>query len=125
MLSLRSKVVLIRSVGKGEPVGYGRAFTAQRHSRIAIVPVGYADGYPRNLSCGHGSVLIRGSRVPIIGRICMDQMAVDVTDLEEAAVGDTVTLVGVDGGNELEAPMVAYGSGSISNELLSRMGRRG
>lgn len=125
VLSLRSKVVLIRSVGKGEPVGYGRAFTAQRHSRIAIVPVGYADGYPRNLSCGHGSVLIRGSRVPIIGRICMDQMAVDVTDLEEAAVGDTVTLVGVDGGNELEAPMVAYGSGSISNELLSRMGRRG
>lgn len=125
VLSLKSKVVLIRSVRKGEAVGYGRAFTAQRHSRIAIVPVGYADGYPRSLSCGHGSVLIRGSIVPIIGRICMDQMAVDITDLEEAAVGDVVTLVGVDSGNELAAPMVAYGSGSISNELLSRMGRRG
>lgn len=125
VLSLKSKVVLIRSVRKGEAVGYGRAFTAQRHSRIAIVPVGYADGYPRSLSCGHGSVLIRGSIVPIIGRICMDQMAVDITDLDEAAVGDVVTLVGVDSGNELAAPMVAYGSGSISNELLSRMGRRG
>ena len=124
VLSLKSKVVLIRSVRKGEYVGYGRAFTAQRDSRIAIVPIGYADGFPRNLSCGQGSVLIRGCTVPIVGRICMDQMAVDITDMEEAAVGDVVTLVSGDSGNALTAPMVAYDSGSISNELLSRMGER-
>lgn len=124
VLSLKSKVVLIRSVKKGESVGYGRAFTAQRDSRIAIVPVGYADGYPRNLSCGHGSVLIQGCRVPVIGRVCMDQMAVDITDIGEIAVGDMVTLIGGEGGHELTAPMAAYDSGSISNELLSRMGER-
>lgn len=123
VFSLKSKVVLIRSVRRGEHVGYGRAYTAQRDSRIAIVPIGYADGYPRNLSCGRGNVMIRGCQVPVVGRICMDQLAVDVTDVDEAAVGDTVTLIGGEEG-ESSAPAAAYRSGSISNELLSRMGER-
>lgn len=124
VLSLKSKVVLIRSVGKGESVGYGRAFTVQRDSRIAIVPVGYADGFPRNLSCGQGCVAVREHRVPVIGRICMDQLAVDVTDAGDIAVGDTVTLIGGSGDNVIPAPAVACASGSISNELLSRLGGR-
>lgn len=124
VLSLKSKVVLIRSVRKGETVGYGRVFTAQRDSRIAIVPVGYADGFPRNLSCGQGCVAVGEHRVPIIGRICMDQLALDVTDAGDAAVGDIVTLIGGQGDNVIPAPAVACASGSISNELLSRLGGR-
>jgi len=105
-------------------VGYGRTFIADRDSIIAILPIGYADGLPRNLSCGKGHVIIHDCHVPIIGRICMDQLAVDVTDIPEVIVGDIATLIGKDNLSELSAPEVAYNSGSITNELLSRMGTR-
>lgn len=124
VLSLKSRVVLIRSVKKGETVGYGRCFTAERDSRIAILSLGYGDGFPRHLSCGNGKVLIRRQTVPVVGRICMDQLAVDVTDVEDAAVGDIVTLIGAEGYDALSAPAVAEAFGSISNELLCRMGPR-
>lgn len=124
VLALKSRLVLVRSVRAGETVGYGRAFTAQRDSRIGILPVGYADGFPRSLSCGNGSVLIGGRRAPIVGRICMDQTAVDVTDIPEAAVGMTATLIGADGEAESTAPAVAELTGSIANELFSRLGPR-
>lgn len=124
VLSFKSSVVLIRSVEEGESIGYGRTFVTDRKSRIAILPVGYADGLPRSLSCNAGHVLIRGRKAPIIGRICMDQLAVDVTDIEDVSVGDTATLIGTDGKSALSAPDVAMCSGSISNELLSRIGGR-
>ncbi|MCH1982538.1 serine racemase VanT catalytic subunit [Ruminococcus sp. OA3] len=124
VLSLRSQVVLIREIKAGECVGYGRMFKAERDSRIAILPIGYADGIPRNLSCGNGEVLIRGCRVLIAGRISMDQLAVDITDIPDAAVGDIATLIGRDGQEELKASEAAWRSGSITNELLSRMGTR-
>jgi len=124
VLSLKSRVVLLRNVKKGECVGYGRAFIAGRDSVIAILSIGYADGLPRSLSCARGEVLVRGQRAPIAGRICMDQLAVDVTDIPNISVGDTATLIGRDGNEELTAPVVANGSGSITNELLSRMGAR-
>ncbi len=124
VLSLKSRVILIRTVEKGSCIGYGRSFIAQRDSRIAILPVGYGDGYPRNLSCGRGSVLIRKHRAPVAGRICMDQLAVDITDVEDAAVGNIATLIGTEGKHELSAPVLADASASISNELLSRMGAR-
>lgn len=124
VLSLKSRVVLIREVAAGESVGYGRCFTAGRDTRIAILSVGYGDGFPRNLSNGKGSVLINGYTVPIVGRICMDQLAVDITDTEEVCVGDIATLVGTGEYGELSAPVVADNSGSISNELLCRMGAR-
>lgn len=130
VLSLKSRVVLIRSVKKGDTVGYGRAFRARRDGKIAILPIGYGDGFPRNLSCGVGSVIINGQQAPIVGRICMDQLAVDVTDLNEISCGDTATLLTVEtegrGGQyrELTAPGVAEKSASISNELLCRMGSR-
>ena len=123
-LALKTRVALLRSVQAGESVGYSRAFVARRDSLIAILPVGYADGYPRSLSCGKGCVLINGQRAPIVGKVCMDQMAVDVTDVTDVQVGSIVTLVGKDGNEELSTPMVADFSGSISNELLSRMGSR-
>lgn len=124
VLSLKTKVVLIRNVRKGDCVGYSRSFVAQRDSVIAVLPIGYADGFPRNLSDGRGKVLINGQVASIIGRICMDQMMVDVTDLEQVSVGDLVMLIGSAKGIMLSAPAIAGASGSISNELLSRMGAR-
>ena len=124
VLSLKSEVILIRSVSKGDSVGYGRTFIAGRDSRIAIIPIGYADGVPRDLSCGNGAVRIRQYIVPIIGRICMDQLAVDITDADDIAVGDIATLIEAKADSELAAPVVADHTGSISNELLCRMGAR-
>lgn len=124
VLSLKSKVALLRTIKKGDSFGYGRAFIADRDSVIAIIPVGYADGFPRSLSCGKSYVLINGHRAPIAGKICMDQFAVDVTDIPDIKVGMTVILIGRDEHDEILAPMVAQNSGSIANELLSRMGER-
>ncbi len=123
-LSLKSRVVLIREVAAGESVGYGRSFTARRDSRIAILPIGYGDGFPRNLSGGKGSVLINQYVVPVAGRICMDQLAVDITGAEGVSVGDIAILAGAEGYGKLSAPAVADSSGSISNELLCRLGAR-
>lgn len=83
VLSLKARVILLRKVQKGEIVGYGRAFTAEKECVIALIAVGYADGIPRNLSCGKQTVLIRGHEVPVAGRICMDQLAVDVTEIPD------------------------------------------
>lgn len=124
VLSLKSRVVLIREVAAGESVGYGRSFTAGRDSRIAILPVGYGDGFPRNLSGGKSSVLINKYAAPIVGRICMDQLAVDITGAEGVSVGDIAVLAGAEGYGKLSVPAVAGSSGSISNELLCRMGAR-
>lgn len=122
VLSLKSRVVLIRDVKKGESVGYGRQFTAGRESRIAILPVGYGDGYPGDLSCGRGRVRIREYCAPVAGRVCMDQLAVDITEAETVKRGDTATLIGGEG--MTDAPSIAAVSGRISNELLCRMGAR-
>ncbi len=104
VLSLKSKVALLRTVRKGDSVGYGRAFIAQRDFIAAVLPVGYADGSPRNLSCGKSYVLIGGQRAPIVGRIRVDQLTVDVTDIPGVAVGMTATLIGRDGSAEIAAP---------------------
>ena len=124
VLSLKSEVILIRAVPKGDSVGYGRTFTAQKDSRIAIIPIGYADGIPRNLSCGNGRIRIRQYIVPIIGQICMDQLAVDITEAEDIVVGDVATFIEAKAESELAAPVVADQTGSISNELLCRIGAR-
>ena len=124
VLSLKSRIVLIREVVEGESVGYDRKFIASRNSQIALLPIGYADGLPRNLSCGNGSVLVKGCRVPIIGRICMDQLMIDITDVPNVNIGDTATLLGKDGQAEICATEVAQNADSITNELLSRMGSR-
>jgi len=124
VLTLKARVILLRAIKEGDSVGYNRSFVADRDSLIAVLPIGYADGYPRSLSCGKGYVLINGRRAPVIGKICMDQLAVDVTDIPDVKVGITATLIGKDGKEEISAPMVADSSESITNELLSRMGRR-
>jgi len=124
VLSLKSKVILLREIRKGDSVGYSRAFVADRDSLIAILPIGYADGYPRSLSCGKSYVLINGQKAPIVGKICMDQLAVDVTGIPDVKTGTIATLIGKDSDEEMTAPVVADSSESITNELLCRMGRR-
>lgn len=124
VLSLRARVILLRTIKSGESVGYGREFTADRDSTIAIASIGYADGLPGNLSNGRGEAVVRGRLVPIIGKICMDQCMLDVTEVCSVAVGDTVTLIGRDGGEEITAEGMAEAAGIITNELLSRLGER-
>lgn len=123
VLSIKSQIILIRTIHKGESVGYGRTFIAEKKSKIAIIPIGYADGIPRNLANAY--VLVRGHRVPIAGRICMDQMALDITDFEEIEVKDEVTLLGKDQTkDDVPATFLSDVTGTISNELLSRLGSR-
>lgn len=124
VLSLKARVVLIRTVKKGDSVGYGRSFVAERDSRIAILSIGYADGFPRSLSGGKAGAVIRQQLVPIAGRICMDQLAVDITEAENISVGDIATLISAEADAQCAAPIVAGQAGSISNELLCRMGGR-
>ena len=123
VLALKAKVVLIREISRDETVGYGRTFRAERNSRIAILPIGYGDGLPRNLS-GKAIVRISTHLLPVIGRICMDQLAIDLTGADNVSVGDTAILIDNAENSHLLAPNVAALSGSISNELLCRLGAR-
>ncbi|GMQ60005.1 serine racemase VanT catalytic subunit [Vallitalea sediminicola] len=124
VLSLKTKVALIREIVAGESVSYGRTFIADKNCRIAVIPIGYADGFPRNLSCECCSVLLHGYRVPIIGKICMDQLIIDITNVPDVKQGDIVTLIGVDGIEKIYATEVANKSKSIANEILSRLSYR-
>ncbi|MDK2952418.1 MAG: serine/alanine racemase, partial [Kosmotogales bacterium] len=124
VLSLKSRIVLIRTVESGEYVGYGRNFIAERKTKIAVVSIGYGDGIPRCLSGRNGRVLIRGHRAPIVGKICMDRLMVDVTGIPEVTEGDIVTLIGGDGYEEITAEQMAENADTITNELLSRLGNR-
>lgn len=124
VLSLRARVASVRHLRPGEAAGYSRAFSPERETTLAIVTIGYGDGLPRELPQRGGEVLLRGRRCPMVGRMCMDQLLVDVTDLDTVAPGDVVTLLGRDGEQELRAEEVAQRCGTITNELLSQLGKR-
>ncbi len=124
VMAVRARVALVRRLETGEDAGYGRNFTAQRPTDTAIVSIGYADGIPRSLSAGEAYVLVRGQRARIIGNVCMDQLTIDVTGIEAVCPGDVVTLIGEDGGQTLAAETLAGYAGTITNELLCRMGPR-
>lgn len=99
-LELKTHVIFVKDLAEGEGISYGRTFITDRPMKIATVAIGYADGYPRSLS-NKGYVLIHGKRAPIVGRICMDQMMVDVTEIEDVKVEDIVTVIGRDGNEEI------------------------
>ena len=124
VLSLRARVTQLHRLEVGEAAGYDGAFTARRPTVLAALSIGYADGWPRSLSNGAGQVLIRGQRAPIAGLVCMDQLLVDVTDIDGVTPGDIATLIGRDGAAELTAGQAARAAGTITNELLSRLGPR-
>ena len=123
VMSLYSHVVHVKEVPEGVTVGYGATYVTRRPTRIGTIPVGYADGYPRILS-NRASVLIRGRRAPIIGRVCMDQFMVDVTDMPEVSVGDVVTLIGRDGEETLSVEEISEMAGSFNYEFVCDVSRR-
>lgn len=124
VLSLKSKVVYVKTVPKSCEVSYGGTFVTFRDTRIATVCIGYGDGYPRSLS-NLGSVIIRGQKANIIGRVCMDQMMIDITDInEEICVGDTVTLIGSDGNETITMEELGDLSGRFNYELACDLGKR-
>ena len=124
VLSLRARIARIHTLEPGDCAGYDGAFAPSGPARVAAVTIGYADGYPRSLSNGRGRVLIRGKFAPVAGFICMDQLLVDVTGIPEAQEGDIVTLIGRDEEQVLTVEEVAQDAGTITNELLSRLGER-
>lgn len=124
VLSLKARVAQVRELQKGEGAGYDLQFTAKRQSRIAVLSIGYADGLPRSLSCGVGSVMLHGRKAPIVGRVCMDQTLADVTGIPGVCPGDEAVLIGSSGGREITACEAAEQAGTISNEILSRLGGR-
>ena len=122
VMSLISHIAYIKEVPAGTPVSYGGTFVTSRTTRIATIPVGYGDGYPRLLS-GKGDVLIRGKRAPILGRVCMDQFMVDVTDIE-AQEFDQVTLLGTDADETISVDEIGHLSGRFPYELTCDINQR-
>lgn len=122
-LSLRSHIVFIKELEAGVPISYGGTYITNRKTRVATIPVGYGDGYPRGLSnCGH--VLISGRKAPILGRVCMDQFMVDVTDIPEAAEGSVVLLIGRDGSEEITVEELCRKYGGFRYEMICDIGKR-
>ena len=124
VLSLKVRVASVKNLRKGEHAGYGLGYTAACDRRIALLSIGYADGFPRALSCGRGKVLINGVEAPVIGRVCMDQTLVDVTDASDVKSGDTAVVIGVSGQREISAYDWSEAGETITNEVLSRLSTR-
>jgi alanine racemase len=122
-MSLHSRIILLKQVPAGTPLGYGGSFTTTRESLIATIPIGYADGVRRALS-NRGRVLVGGRAVPIVGRVSMDLTIIDVTEVPGVGVGDEVTLLGEQGGERLFAEDLAAVAGTISYEIVTGIGSR-
>lgn len=123
VMRLESRIALLKRVPEGVKVSYGGTFKTERPTRLAIVPIGYADGYPWAAS-GKAQVLIGGRRLPVAGRVTMDMIIVDVTDLENVSVGDEVVLLGKQGSEEIEIQELADWAGTITYEILCGISKR-
>jgi alanine racemase len=123
VLVWKTRVTALRTIPAGATVGYGATFRAERLTRLALLPAGYADGLNRLLS-NRGAALVRGQRAPIAGRVSMDQTTIDVTDIPGAAVGDEAVLLGAQGNQRITADDVAQATGTISYEVLCAIGAR-
>jgi alanine racemase len=122
-LSLRARIIALRDLPPGQPVGYSARFVTERQSRIAVINAGYADGILRQRT-NRGCVLVRGRRVPLVGTISMDLTTLDVTDLPEVVLGDVVTIYGKDGNDQIRVSDVAHEIGTVTSDLLCALGRR-
>jgi alanine racemase len=115
---------LIRDVPEGSSISYGRTFITPRPMRVATITAGYADGYPRHLSNQDAAVLVRGRRCPLLGRVTMDLMVIDVSDLPGAAAGEEVVLMGKQAGFEISCWELADRADTITWEIITRIGSR-
>ncbi|MBR7160936.1 MAG: alanine racemase [Clostridia bacterium] len=122
-MELITHISHIKTLNAHQGIGYGYTYVTEKDVRVATVPVGYADGYPRALS-NRGEVLIHGKRCPILGRVCMDQMMVDITDVPEAKTEDPVVLIGKDGNETISAEEVGEAAYSFNYELVCGIARR-
>jgi alanine racemase len=120
-LSWKTRVAQVKVVKAGKFVGYGCTFRVLRDSQIAVLPVGYFEGYPRIAGRSHSHVILRGQRCPIVGRVCMNMMMIDVSHLKEIKVGEIVTLIGEEDGEIISSHDVAAWSETIHYELVSRI----
>lgn len=120
VLAWRARVGQVKEVEAGAPIGYGLTYRPTRASRIAVLPVGYAEGYPRALS-SRSRVLLRGRAAPVVGRVCMNIFMVDVTDIPDLRDGDVATLIGADGDERVTAEELAENAGTINYEILARL----
>jgi len=123
VMSLRARLLNVRSVPAGAGVGYNASWVAKRPSLVAVLAAGYADGIHRSLG-NHGCVYLRGYKAPIIGIVSMDVSMLDVTDIPDAAIGDIATVYGTDGDNVYPANVVARSIGTVTSDLISGVGRR-
>lgn len=123
ILTLKTKIVQMRRIGKGESVGYGRSFIAKRKMHIAALPIGYADGF-RRAPKNYGEVLVKGRRASLVGRVSMDQSSIDVTAIPNVKVGDEVVIIGKQGNEQITAQAVADQIGTISYEVLTSLAQR-
>jgi alanine racemase len=123
VLTLKTRIHFLKSVPTGTRISYGGTFVTRRESLIATLPIGYADGYSTRLS-NHGEVLIRGQRAPIAGKVCMDLIMADVTDIPGVSKGDEAILIGRQGQEQITADEVAGKIGSIPYEVLCLIGKR-
>ena len=124
VMSLKSVVSMIKEIEKGDCVSYGCTFCADRKMKIATAPVGYADGYWRSNSENGTQMLVRGKRVNIVGRVCMDQLMLDVSDAGNIKEGDYITVVGKDGSESITADELAANNGTINYEMICAIGER-
>lgn len=122
-LALKTKIVYIKQTPPGRSISYGRTFITQKQTKIATLPIGYADGYPRNLS-NKAEVLVRGHRAPVVGKVTMDQTMIDVGHIRGARIGDEVVLIGRQGMDEIRAEKLARMAGTIAYETVSLISNR-
>jgi len=122
-MSLKTRIVYIKDTPPGRSISYGRSYVTGKHTRIATLPIGYADGYLRGLS-NKAYVLVRGKKAPVVGRVTMDQTMIDVGNIRKASVGDEVVLIGCQGREEIRAEKLARLAGTIAYELVSLISNR-
>jgi len=120
-MTFSTRIAMVKEVPAGSGISYGRTYVTTRHTRLAVLPVGYEDGYPRCLS-GSGEVLIHGRKVPLLGRICMNLCMADITDVEGVRAGDEAVLLGEQGDEKITADEIAAKAGTISYEILCMLG---
>lgn len=124
VMTWKTRLALIRQMPAGHGISYGRTFITPRAMRVATLSAGYADGYPRHLSNSGAAVLVRGKRCPLLGRVTMDLMMIDISDVGDAVVGDEAVLMGRQGAAEISVTELAGRAGTITWELITRVGSR-